>query len=93
MTQLTIEDFGSWVGGECQIASQGERLTMTLAVAEPLANSLREGGGFRLEFAGPAEPVLSQGIAEVAGPSGTHDIFIVPVARDTERTLYEAIFC
>jgi hypothetical protein len=65
---------------------------MVLVAAEPIANAARDGGGFRLDFAGPTDPILSQGIAAVAGPSGTHDIFIVPISRDADRTLYEAIF-
>jgi hypothetical protein len=90
--QLTIDDFSPWVGGQCQVDSGGERLAMTLVAAQPLEGSIREGGGFRLELLGAADPALEQGIVSVAGPAGAHDIFIVPIGRNAQGTRYEAVF-
>ena len=92
MQDLTIDDFASWVGGACDVTGPDGQVTMTLAAAEPLAGSPRAGGGFRLEFLGPREPLLGQAIMSVTGPERTDEIFLVPVSRDDEGTLYEAVF-
>ena len=49
--------------------------------------------GFALTFRGPATPRLPQATYRFARPGeAPRDIFIVPVAGDGEKTLYEAIF-
>jgi hypothetical protein len=53
---------------------------------------MREGGAFRLEWRGPAEPVLDQAIYRFRRGEQSFDMFIVPVGRDAQGTLYEAIF-
>lgn len=89
---LSIDDFAAWVGSEFQIGDDALRLPMTLSAAEPLDGSPRATGGFRLEFTGPSDPVLQQAIMSVAGPGRAHDIFLVPIGRDTRGTRYEAVF-
>ncbi|MDO8964025.1 MAG: hypothetical protein Q7W30_05955 [Coriobacteriia bacterium] len=47
---------------------------------------------FSVEFSGEGEP-LSQATYSIAHDAlGTHAIFIVPVAREGTRTIYEAVF-
>ena len=92
MNDLTIDDFAGWLNGECEVTAPEGRVPMTLMVAEPVAGSPRAGGGFRLEFLGPRDPLLGQSIMSVKGPSRTDEIFLVPVARDDEGTRYEAVF-
>lgn len=92
MQDLSIDDFAGWIGGECQVALGDACLPMTLLTAEPLAGSPRSGGGFRLEFLGPADPILPQSIMTVSGPPGTHDIFLVPIAGDAGGARYEAVY-
>lgn len=92
MEILTIGDFRPWLDHECEVAIGEIRLPMTLSVVEPLPGSARDGGGFRLEFRGPADPLLAQATMAVRGPTGTRDIFMVPIARDAEGVRYEAVF-
>ena len=48
---------------------------------------------FRLEFLGPADPVLPQRTHRLEHDAlGTFDIFLVPIGRDARGTSYEAIF-
>jgi hypothetical protein len=89
---LSLDDFSPWVGGAFEVGVAADRLPMTLRAAELLAGGQRDGGGFRLEFLGPSDPVLAQSIMTVAGPNGTHDIFLVPIAQNSDGTRYEAIF-
>ncbi|HEY0326090.1 MAG TPA: hypothetical protein VGC46_08965 [Allosphingosinicella sp.] len=92
MADLTIDDFLPWVDHACEATAPDGQVTMTLVDAQPLPHAQRDGGGFRLEFKGPAEPVLGQSIMMVTGPAGTHEIFLVPIAQDSSATRYEAIF-
>lgn len=92
MELLTLEDFRLWLDQSCHVAVGEYRLPMTLTAAEPLAGSQRNGGGFRLEFRGPADPVLAQATMAVHGPTATRDIFLVPIARNAEGARYEAVF-
>jgi hypothetical protein len=92
MNDLTIDDFAPWVNGACDVTAPDGQVPMTLVAAQPLANAQRDGGGFRLEFEGPAQPVLAQSIMTVSSPAGTHEIFLVPTAQDARATRYEAIF-
>ena len=89
---LTIDDFKSWLDCACEVTAPDGTVTMTLVGAAPLPNAQRDGGGFRLELEGPAEPILAQSIMTVSGPDGSHDIFVVPIASDARATRYEAIF-
>ncbi len=92
MNLLTIQDFAAWVGRDCRVTAGEVEIEMKLLAVEPVAGSSREGGGFRLEFLGPYEPVLPQATMEVAGPDAAYDIFMVPNARTADGTRYEAIF-
>ena len=92
MQDLTIEDFASWLNGSCEVTAPDGQVTMTLVGVAPLPHAPRDGGGFRLELEGPSEPILAQSIMTVSGPGGSHEIFLVPIARDARATRYEAIF-
>jgi hypothetical protein len=87
-----LEDFSGLIGESVVLSAGGHRLMMTLAAAEALHGSVRDSGGFRLEFLGPAEPMLEQGIFpfEIAGERW--DLFIVPLGRGAEGVRYEAVF-
>lgn len=92
MAELNIDDFTPWVSDTCSVTAPDGEVTMTLVAVQPLAHAQRDGGGFRLEFEGPASPVLGQSIMTVNGPAGMHEIFVVPIAQDARATRYEAIF-
>ena len=90
---LTLADFEGRVGESFTIETEIGVQTLELAAADPLPQSTRPEGGFRLEFAGPAEPMLPQSIYRFAVGDTTHDIFIVAIGYRPEGGLrYEAIF-
>ena len=92
MAELSIDDFTGWLNRECKVKTPEGDVRMTLIAAEPVAGSPRAGGGFRLEFLGPRDPMLGQGTMSVAGPDRSDDIFLVPVEREERGTVYEAVF-
>lgn len=94
MTGLAHDHFTDKLGTTYQVASgAGDAIPLTLRAVEPLNDSRRPGGSFRLEFVGPSAPYLPQAIypfvAEGAEPV---DIFIVPVASEADGLVYEAVF-
>jgi uncharacterized protein DUF6916 len=92
MGDLSIDHFSGGIGQAFSVRAGDQSLELLLDSAEPMSRSVREAGAFRLEFLGPAERVLVQGIYpfDVAGEE--HDIFIVPIAREASGMRYEAIF-
>ena len=91
---LTLGDFVGLVNRPMTVRHSGGTITFELAEARPLAQSPREGGGFRLMFVGPHDTPLSQGTYAFQTTEGvSHEIFIVPIGPDGEQRLcYEAIF-
>jgi hypothetical protein len=89
---LTLDDFADCVGESYELVFADGTLPIVLEQAQALPRSVREAGAFRLEWRGPAEPVLTQAIYRFRRGSETFDLFMVPVGRDGQGTLYEAIF-
>jgi hypothetical protein len=92
MTPLTLEAFADRVGTTFRAQAGEAEHELMLEAAEPLPSSPREGGGFRLLFRGPREPVLEQAIYPLRAGDESHEIFIVPIAQDPSGTQYEAVF-
>lgn len=88
----TIADFSGRVGKPFEVQAAGHRLALVLDAAQELPQSARAGGSFRLEFTGPFDPMLAQGIFPFQFGGDRFEIFIVPIARDPRGTRYEAIF-
>jgi hypothetical protein len=90
MVDLTLGDFTA--GTLFDVPAGAARVPLRLEQVEELPPAAREAGAFRLEFSGPADPLLPQAIYpfEVAG--AVHGIFIVPLAQNADGTRYEAIF-
>jgi hypothetical protein len=92
MRSLTFEDFAGRLGKAYEILVGGGRLPVVLEEAQQLPGSPREGGGFRLVFRGPYQPIVPQGIYPVQQGSEAHEIFMVPIAQTAAGVQYEAIF-
>jgi hypothetical protein len=90
--ELSLADFEGFVGEPHEIVFADGALPVVLETAQGLPRSMREGGAFRLEWRGPAEPVLAQAIYRFRRDEQLFDMFIVPVGRDSGGTLYEAVF-
>jgi len=67
-------------------------LELVLAKAQAIPGSLRDGGGFRLEFHGPLQTLLGQGTFRFLVGDHGEDIFIVPIGPIEDRMRYEALF-
>ena len=89
---LTLADFEPRVGSSFEIATETGVQALALVAAQELPHAPREGGGFKLEFSGPAEPRLPQAIYAFPVDAVLHDIFIVPVGLKDGGIRYEAIF-
>lgn len=93
MRDLDWDEFRDSVGTIYSVDTEIGPLPLRLDVAQPLADSGRIGGAFKLELVGPLDPILPQAIYPFAA-EGTDpfEMFIVPVDRDASGTRYEAIF-
>ena len=89
---LTVDDFTPHRGEAFAVEADGGPVPLVLAEAKALSDSGREGGAFRLEFEGPLQPQLGQGIYRFRRGERADDIFIVPIARTAEAMRYEAVF-
>jgi hypothetical protein len=92
MRAYTFDEFNDRVGESFDLLLDERTLPMTLGAAHALPHSGREGGAFTLEWLGPYEPVLEQGIYSLRGGEETFEIFIVPIARDRDGVRYQAVF-
>lgn len=90
MTSLHLSDFPA--GTVYTVSAGDQAYPFALDKAQPLSDSGREGGSFRLEFLGPGEPVLPQATYSFSSDTVEHDIFIVPVSREPGGVRYEAVF-
>ncbi|GEM_PF-748241 len=90
---LTLADFDGLVGTSFAIATEVGPQQLELVSATALPQSTRPEGGFRLEFAGPAEPRLPQAIYAFPVKDVPHDIFIVAIGVNAAGAIrYEAVF-
>ena len=89
---MTLTDFSGRTGKTFDVHVAGQCLPLTLAAAQELPGSGRTGGSFRLEFLGPHDPMLAQGIFPFVIGDERFEIFIVPIGQDARGTRYEAIF-
>ncbi|WP_095202798.1 DUF6916 family protein [Mesorhizobium carmichaelinearum] len=86
----SVTDFEQ--GQEFTVETGGRPVSLELSAVNPIPASPRPGGGFSLMFRGPRDIALPQATYRLAGKSGVHEIFIVPVAADAAGRLYEAVF-
>jgi hypothetical protein len=90
MADLTADDFAP--GTVFNVPAGPARVALRLERVDDLPPAAREAGAFRLEFSGPADPLLPQSIYTFEVDGAAHDIFIVPMSRDAAGARYEAIF-
>jgi hypothetical protein len=95
MHLLTIEDFAGCLNETFHAALNDGEIEFVLVEARPLdkapPNALRQ--PFSLLFRNSAALLFPQQTYRMRHPRGQYlDIFIVPVAREREGFLYQAIF-
>jgi hypothetical protein len=90
MDDLKVSDFAP--DQDYSVTSGGQTVVLRVDQVEELPRAVRTAGGFRLELVGPAEPMLPQATYALTRNGESRDIFLVPVARNTDGARYEAIF-
>jgi hypothetical protein len=92
MRELRLEDFRSREGQAFELVLGESVLDFTLARVRVLPDSGREAGAFVLDWTGPWEPLLAQGIYTFRHGGDSFEMFIVPLSRGPESARYEAVF-
>lgn len=97
MDELKMSDFEKLLGDAFRVEDEsGETVNLVLVetalIGSDRSYSKRE-EPFAVEFRGPSEPVLPQGIQKLAHERlGAMELFLVPVGPDDEGIRYEAVF-
>ena len=89
---IRIGDFEQRVGKTFTVHAAGHNVPLILRACQALPGSRREGGGFRLEFAGPLNPQLGQGVFPFHIDSDQFGIFVVPIGQSERSVRYEAVY-
>ena len=90
--QIRLGDFEHRVGKTFTVHASGHNLPMVLRACQVLPGSKRDGGAFRLEFAGPLNPRLGQGIFPFQIDQDQFGIFVVPIGESERSMRYEAVY-
>ena len=90
--QVRIGDFEHRIGKTFTVHAAGQNVPLVLRACQALPGSKRDGGAFRLEFAGPLNPALGQGVFPFRIDHDQYGIFIVPIGQSERSTRYEAIY-
>ena len=90
--QVRIGDFEHRVGKTFVVQVSGHKVPVVLRACQPLPGSKRDGGAFRLEFSGPLNPQLGQGIFPFHIDHDQYGIFVVPLGQGQNAMRYEAIY-
>ncbi|GAB2504011.1 DUF6916 family protein [Arenimonas alkanexedens] len=95
MHLLTVDDFAGCLNQSFHAALSDGEIEFVLVEARPLdkapPNALRQ--PFSLLFRNSAALLFPQQTYRMRHPRGDHiDMFLVPIARETEGFLYQAIF-
>lgn len=90
--EMVLDDFSGRVGKMFNVHVAGQVVPLRLEALQELPGSKRPGGSFRLEFIGPLNPQLGQGVFPFLIDTDQFAIFIVPLGRGERGVRYEAIF-
>lgn len=90
--QVRLGDFENRVGKTFIAHAAGQNVPMVLRACQSLPGSRRDGGAFRLEFAGPLNPRLGQGLFGFQIDHDQFGIFIVPLGPTQRSMRYEALY-
>jgi hypothetical protein len=91
--QLTRHDFAQLSPGSIGVDYQGVRLNFSVVETRDLPPVSPRAAPFAVVLAGPASPLLPQGIYPLEHPiRGLLELFMVPIGRDSSGTRYEMVF-
>jgi hypothetical protein len=89
---IVMDEFARHIGEPFEVVVGDAVFPITLAEAQPIRPSIREGGSFSLIFTGPRSPILNQAMYEVRRGDEQWPLFIVPVGERNGVFEYEVIF-
>ena len=92
MRDLTIDDFARHRGKAMTVDGQNGSVELKLIHVQELPRSGRAAGSFRLEFHGPLQSFLPQGVYPFHLGGDRPGIFIVPIGPTGDAMRYEALF-
>lgn len=92
VTDPGLDDFSGRMGRPFVAEIAGHRVELVLDAADVLPGSPRARGGFRLEFLGPLDARLGQGVFPLAIDEDRFEIFLVPIAQEEKAMRYQAVF-
>ena len=96
LDKLTKEAFEPRKGEAFKLTHEAASGALELTLASVQGTGLRGKAPreqFSVHFHGPREPVLPQQIYHLENAEmGTLDLFLVPIARNEEGMIYEAVF-
>lgn len=92
MRDLTIDDFARHRGKPMTVDGHSGAVQLKLMHVQELPPSGRAAGAFRLEFHGPLQPFLPQGVYPFHLGRERPGIFIVPIGPAGDAMRYEALF-
>jgi hypothetical protein len=90
--EVRLGDFENRVGKTFTVHAAGQNVPVVLRACQELPGSKRDGGAFRLEFAGPLNPRLGQGVFPFQIDHDQYCIFIVPIGQGERTMRYEAVY-
>ncbi|MES2988248.1 MAG: hypothetical protein V4808_10110 [Pseudomonadota bacterium] len=91
MAGFALSDFSDKVGHVYDVAAEGGLCPLTLTAIETF-DFPGQPAGFRLNFLGPADPMLPQGTYAFSAEDPDLILFIVPRGRDEKGVRYDATF-
>lgn len=93
LDDFTIDSLTEQKGAIFDVVSEGKTIfSVTLEKINIHIQTIQH-QNFSLQFRGPLHTFITQGIQTIVHPKfGTTEIFLVPIAKNQDGYLYEAVF-
>lgn len=93
IAKLTRQDFEGLAPASLFVQFEGAQVPVSVVEVRDLPDRSTRAAPFAVEFEGPRDPMLPQGIHALHHPSlGLLELFMVPLARTASHARYELIF-
>lgn len=100
LARVTLADFETVRNEPVLLVAANGSLALSIDEIRQMGSGtgVRDGGAFSVLFRGPQAPFIEQGMYRLeigagdAGNRGSLELFLVPVGKDADGCLYEAVF-
>ena len=93
LDDFTADALTEQIGSIFDVVSEGKTIFTVVLEKINIHIQTKQHQNFSLYFRGPLQPSVTQGIQTIVHPKfGTSEIFFVPIAKDPDGYLYEAVF-